>query len=391
MRNRQDENKRIMAMISDGRSFGEILRLVLLVGFAVLVGCSAATPVDHATDAGDADTDVLPVEPVEAVDILFIFDPGCAGAALRHELDLHAGVLVHELLEPEIDAETGEAPPPVKSLHAGFTTMSADMAGFQTAQCIEIDDGQLLFETSDTCIAWNARDCASPPCPWLMHSEATPDLGEPGNPPIWEDIGCLVQSSWTCACGWTQPLEAALRALTTRAAPGAANEGFLQDESVLALIFLTDGDDCSVADPALFDMEIEELGGFAERWILHPEMLHPVEEYVAAFSSLRQGMEDRIVVGVFGALPPDEEWQAGDPVEDLQEWVRVDPDDPMWVDEVCVWAGGGGAWPPPRLVEFAYAFGDGSYVISSICGSDWDSTSAMQEIARAILRRMSGS
>jgi hypothetical protein len=54
---------------------------------------------------------------------------------------------------------------------------------------------------------------------------------------------------------------------------------------------------------------------------------------------------------------------------------------------VCDWLGGS-AWPPPRLVELAYAFSEGHSVISSLCGSDWDSTEAMSEIARTIQRLM---
>lgn len=49
-------------------------------------------------------------------------------------------------------------------------------------------------------------------------------------------------------CGLEQPLEAALRALTTQAQPGAPNEGFLRPEATLAVLVVSDEDDGSVRD-----------------------------------------------------------------------------------------------------------------------------------------------
>jgi len=52
----------------------------------------------------------------------------------------------------------------------------------------------------------------------------------------------------TGGCGVEQPLEAALRALTTEAAPGGPNAGFLRPEATLAILVLSDEDDGSVRD-----------------------------------------------------------------------------------------------------------------------------------------------
>ncbi len=356
-----------------------------LLALGAAAGCSAATRLERDGGVDDAGPDGSSLPSVEAVDLLFVVDHGCAGPAFGLELERHAAVLVRALLEPEVDPETGEAPPPVRSLHAGMTSMSADMAGFQTANCFEVDDGRLLVERRESCVVEMASDCGRPPCPWVAHSD--PD---PGGAPAGENVACLLGRDRECGCGWHQPLEAALRALTVRSETGESNEGFLRDDSVLALIFLADGDDCSAGDPALFDMAHEDLGGFPARCALHPELLTPVAEYVDEIRSIRPSMGDRVVVGVFGGFPPEEQWRPGDPVDGLAAWVRPDPDYPALIESVCDWPGGI-AWPSPRLVELAYAFGEDRYVLASICGTDWDSSPAMAAMARAILRAMTSS
>lgn len=52
-------------------------------------------------------------------------------------------------------------------------------------------------------------------------------------------------------CGFEMQLEAVRKALTE-----GANEGFLRDDAYLAVIFITDEDDCSAFDPDMFDPTI---------------------------------------------------------------------------------------------------------------------------------------
>ena len=73
------------------------------------------------------------------------------------------------------------------------------------------------------------------------------------------DVGCMV-SLGTSGCGHEEPLEAALKALTPSSnsairflngTPGhgdVENAGFLRSDSVLAIVIVTDEEDCSVAD-----------------------------------------------------------------------------------------------------------------------------------------------
>ncbi|HWN70895.1 MAG TPA: hypothetical protein VNM90_24805, partial [Haliangium sp.] len=60
-------------------------------------------------------------------------------------------------------------------------------------------------------------------------------------------LGCMVKLG-TDGCGFEQPLEAVRLAFES-----PDNAGFLRTDAVLAVVFLTDEDDCSAFDPAMFD------------------------------------------------------------------------------------------------------------------------------------------
>jgi hypothetical protein len=56
-------------------------------------------------------------------------------------------------------------------------------------------------------------------------------------------------------CGFEQPLEAVRRALAH-----PANSGFIRPDAYLAIVFITDEDDCSTRDPRMFTTDESELG-----------------------------------------------------------------------------------------------------------------------------------
>ena len=63
-------------------------------------------------------------------------------------------------------------------------------------------------------------------------------------------FSCIAQLG-TGGCGFEEPLEAMKRALD---GSHAENAGFLRPEADLAVVILTDEDDCSASDPALFSL-----------------------------------------------------------------------------------------------------------------------------------------
>jgi len=63
-----------------------------------------------------------------------------------------------------------------------------------------------------------------------------------------DQFACMAELG-TGGCGFEQPLEAAARALENR----EQNAGFLRDDAYFMIVFLTDEDDCSAVDRAMFD------------------------------------------------------------------------------------------------------------------------------------------
>ena len=75
---------------------------------------------------------------------------------------------------------------------------------------------------------------------------------------IGDALGCLIRAG-THGCAFEQPLEAARSAL---ARSRAAQDGFLRDDALLLVVFVTDEDDCSVAGAgSLFDPSATMLWG----------------------------------------------------------------------------------------------------------------------------------
>ncbi len=152
-------------------------------------------------------------------------------------------------------------------------------------------------------------------------------------PTLAEEIAYLEFAIGGFGCGFEQPFEALHRALFSGA---PENVGFLRSGALLAPLFFMDEDDCSVADPVLFDPGAEapmtgELGeltsyrcarfgvtcdepwpdanppygvttlqGCVPRPPGDPEaLLHPVERYIAALLGLRD-REDLLAMALSG-------------------------------------------------------------------------------------------
>jgi hypothetical protein len=150
---------------------------------------------------------------------------------------------------------------------------------------------------------------------------------------IADRVGCLVHTG-AGGCGFEQPLEAALKALTPAASElrfqqerggviesdtaghgSGANAGFLRESSLLVIAIITDEDDCSTADMDLFSPSGRDpqypssvMGPSADPAVqcaAHPSALHPVQRYVDGFLALRPGMEDFLVFVVVGGVDPE--------------------------------------------------------------------------------------
>jgi hypothetical protein len=329
---------------------------------------------------------------ITKVDILFVVDNSNSMKQEQEVLTDQIRLMAQELISP---SDRGEATPPaVRDLHIGIVSTDLGVQGYPVDTCtaagVNGDDG-LLQNTSELpgCQSeYSAADCGGGTCPWLVHSDQHPDNNE-NDSPIWDDFRC-VATLGTGGCGFEQQLEASRRALDPlgNAASDGPNAGFLRSDSLLAIIYVTDEDDCSTNNPDLFDPSRTDLGPLNLRCINHPEQLVDVQEYYDFFvNELRGGDADLVVVGAIVGIPEDDDlWRVGDSVDDLEALQVEDPNNPGQLMPSCS-STLGIAFPPVRIVNLAYLFGTNA-VLQSICQNDW--SAALTAITRKIQDKIKG-
>jgi hypothetical protein len=202
-------------------------------------------------------------------------------------------------------------------------------------------------------------------------------------------------------CGLEQQLEAMLKALAPArgtdftfsrdshgqgSAPGA-NAGFLREDAVLAVVHISDEEDCSLPDEssALFNpYSTEFAGGINVRYGMpdNQSALHPVARYVDGLTALKSARyRDRIIFASIVGAPAAQETgsavysgkralQALLASREMQFSSRPNvagtDDEPV---PTCQGPGGSAA-PGRRFVEVAAAFGEQG-LVTSICDEDY--------------------
>ena len=331
-------------------------------------------------DVGDQEdeyvfTEIYVPRPIQ-VDLLLVIDSS-PSMALEQQWGLAERIedAIQELISP-IDRGP-ETRPVFEDLHVGIITGDMGTAGHSVDTCENPshgEDGVLRNSGNgeDCDRSYSSPDCGRDECPWLAHSDDVPDDGsDPDVPPLWEDAACIANVG-ASGCLFQQPLEASLRALTVHAEPGGPNEGFLRDDSLIVVFYITDGDDCSAEDISIFDPDRDDLGAPGEvRCAMNEDMLYPLSRYYEAFSSLRPDSPDLVVIGAIAGIPAprDGTWLPGDSIEALRDLQQVNPVNPNELAPTCQ-TGTGNASPPVRLAEFVYMFGYNG-VLASICQGDW--------------------
>ncbi|MEO0321718.1 MAG: hypothetical protein AAF447_02085 [Myxococcota bacterium] len=261
--------------------------------------------------------------PPDTLDLLFMVDnSNCTTRDQQRFQDAVPGLL-GALLRGEVPASEatdsrGRSFPALRSLRIGVISSDMGIGGFTVPTCTDPlgDDGRLLAFPNPL----DPRCPADPPL--FLELTREPGLSDDAWAAQVEqltvDASCLTQLG-TNGCGFEQPLEAILKALTPAASalrfqdgtPGRGDENrvegadparFLRPGSLLAIIALTDEDDCSVADPELFDPASERYAGDLNLRCFHyPEAVHPVERYVEGLLALRP--PERLVYATLAGVP----------------------------------------------------------------------------------------
>lgn len=226
---------------------------------------SCALEGDRVNQAGDP-----------AVDVLFVVDFHESMAEERAAL----GDAMHYLLDQLRDAD-GALP----DLHIGFTTPYAGVGGQFVPGCpppgtnasgrldaggctgmgganylVDVAPRGCTAERDSTFGRCTTHDCLPDHC---AHEPQANLVEDEHDCPRCRNFGLLPENLYDCAaglpttaCPFRQPLEAVRLALDDH----PENPAFLRDRAHLAVVVVSNADDCSASDPALFDAGATALG-----------------------------------------------------------------------------------------------------------------------------------
>jgi hypothetical protein len=176
----------------------------------------------------------VPAEFNRNIDILYVMDNSGSMAEEQASLALNFNRFTNVLQNIE-----GGLP----NVHIGVISTDVGAGPYNISGCSgNGDDGEFQNEPQSNC------DSASG---WFIRDVDDGSGGRETNYPgsLDEAFSCMAQLGID-GCGFEQPLESMRRAL----GPDTENNfGFLRDEALLAIVIVSDEDDCSVLDDAMFD------------------------------------------------------------------------------------------------------------------------------------------
>lgn len=385
----------------------------------------------------------VPVNPQRALDVLFIIDDSPSMADEQDKLAEEVPRLVNLLLTGGIDTDNsmpvGEFPA-VESLHVAVVTPDLGYSTFPptanepptlvnfnftpTEACTERNNGNGLAGFMQVEGSRTMCTAQTPPENTLYLS--FPEAGFTQQDFI-DDVECI--TGQTDGCGFEQQLEAILAQDRN-----SANAGFSRTDALLAVILITDEDDCSTTDPRVFDTvpnagspdpspDNPFVGPFTSdgevkanlRCSEHAEALQPIARYVEGIASLKDD-PSQVVFGAITGIPDDAGLALQEGESDSERYARIlddarmqevpDPGPDMipgtedddvrgqQLTPACsATDGSGDAVPGRRVVEVARGLAEGNTgvgtVVESICASDYSpALNAIVDRIAAALRQL---
>ncbi|MEM8608567.1 MAG: hypothetical protein AAGF92_15800 [Myxococcota bacterium] len=377
----------------------------------------------------------VPVNPQRALDVLFIIDDSPSMADEQDKLAEQVPRLVNLLLTGGIDTDGVSMPvgefPAVESLHVAVVTPDLGYSTFPATPNEPPTQANLNFTPTPACERNSGNGLAG-----FMQVEGSRTMCVAQTPPadtlflnfpeegfsqedFINDVECV--TGQTDGCGFEQQLEAVLAQDRN-----SANDGFNRQDALLAVILITDEDDCSTTDPRIFDTVPNAgdpnpspdnpfegpftTGGevqFNLRCTEHAEALQPIERYVEGIAALKDDPSQVVFAAITG-IPEDDALDLQEGESDADRYTRILDDDRMdavpdpdqddqpgqQLTPACGQGSADGvAVPGRRVVEVARGLAEGTTgvgtVVESICAADYaPALNAIVERIASALRQL---
>ena len=216
--------------------------LLMVVAFMATGGCldRKLRPLIPCTVSGVVQN--VPISRIDKVDLLFVIDNSSSMAQEQMKINVQIPRLVNILIDGDDVANPGtlEPFPPVNSLKVGVVTtnmgLGAAVPGAPTNCGVQGDNGQLQN--------------SGPACTTSDSSAISYqfDNGVSNQAEFVTDVQCVTNQG-TQGCGFEKQLDATAAAFTN-----GGNAGFLRSDALLAVVLVTDEEDCSTDNPEIFDL-----------------------------------------------------------------------------------------------------------------------------------------
>lgn len=276
-------------------------------GLACMSNTCVNTTVGPSPDGGG------PSAPSGAIDVLFVIDNSASMQEEQTNLSRSFPSLLAALRNPALGPDGSGKPCSVSDpsgcqipdIRVGVVSTDLGAGAYDLPSCGRPggDKGQLM-------VVARSPGCTAPTNPWISYSNGQSNVTTGGDhiQRVSDAFACI-GSLGVDGCGMEHPLEAARRALDPAL---GVNPGFLRSHAALAVIFVTDEDDCSAVDTSFFDPDPALQAAFGPltsfRCFRHgikcngtepaaagpysncqPDgtKLHPIQEYEQFFRSLK--------------------------------------------------------------------------------------------------------
>lgn len=349
--------------------------------------------------------DTIQVTSIQDVDLLLMIDDSPSMAEEQLAVVAQLPRIIGILASGDRDGDGVRDFQYARSIHVGVVSSNMGAASANIDACAGVGDDGIM----------SSHGCA-PENPSAIF-EFMDDRDDPAS--FASDVACAV-SLGTGGCDFAQQLEASLKAVSfvptaegtspvTWTRPGYrppifagstfghgsdANAGFLRPYSALAILLVTDEDDCSASDPALLDSTDPRFAPvpIGLRCSTFPDALHPIQRYVDGFIGLRS-QSSLLVFAAITGIPRDavSSGLGYDAILGLETMTeRVDPALGDRLLPSCTTPSGGAAFPPRRIMQVAQGLErlGASTTVQSICSDDF--TAAVDVVLEKISATLAG-